>query len=330
MSQRVRKEMQKTEKNETNDLLNDRKTQFFLSRFLSSEIQILEPTFNQQGYSYPLVEAVVGDSSLVVPFLSKLYDSGILDKKLFDKIVLCPKCSSTNISFRYCCPFCKSYDIQKSSLVEHVRCGYMDLETNFTQGNKYVCPKCHEEMRRLDVDYRKAGVWCSCRECGKSFDIPVPEHFCRNCHSTSTFEEASIRDVYSYTLETKIKRDYSANCVLISSIEDILIQNGYKVECPAFLRGKSGANHYFDIAAYKEDVSKMMVLDLAKSSADVVSEQIVIALFAKMFDVSPDKAFLIALPRLSENGKRMAELYNIHLVEAKSQSEAAKELVRHL
>jgi hypothetical protein len=68
------------------------------------------------------------------------------------------------------------------------------------------------------------------------------------------------------------------------------------------------------------------VIDLATSSMDVVSEQPVIALFAKIFDVSPDSAYLITIPKMSDNGKKMAELYNIGIVEARNQSEALKAL----
>jgi len=57
-----------------------------------------------------------------------------------------------------------------------------------------------------------------------------------------------------------------------------------------------------------------------------VSEQPVIALFAKIYDVSPEKAYLIAIPKMSENGKKMAELYNIKIIEAKNQKEAIKQL----
>jgi len=48
----------------------------------------------------------------------------------------------------------------------------------------------------------------------------------------------------------------------------------------------------------------------------------VIALFEKIFDVSPDQAYLIAIPKMSENGKKMAQLYNIRLIEARDQKEA--------
>jgi transcription elongation factor Elf1 len=324
--------MQKTEKKETLELYKDRNTQVLLSKFLSGEIKTLEPVYNQEtGYRYPVVEAIVGDAAQAEKFLGRLSDSGILERTLYDKVLLCPKCESTNISFRYCCPFCKSFDIQKSSLVEHVKCGYMDLEANFRQGTKYVCPKCHEEMRAIDVDYRKAGVWCTCKFCGKSFDIPVSEHFCRNCRGTSTFEEASIKEVYSYTLGERARTECSQSWFLIAPIREFLVEEGLTVESPALLKGKSGANHSFDIAAYKRGASKKVtVIDLAMSAESAVSEQPVIALFAKIFDVSPEKAFLIAIPRLNENGKRMAELYSIYAIEAEDQAKAVKALRQYL
>jgi hypothetical protein len=320
--------MQKAEKKETLELFKDRNVQMLLSNFLSGQIKTLEPVYDPQtGYRYPIVETIVGDASQVEPFLSKLQDAGILEEKLFDKVVLCPKCGSANVSFRYCCPFCKSFDIQKTSLIEHVKCGYMDLEPNFRQGDKYVCPKCHETLRKIDVDYRKAGVWCTCKDCSKSFDIPLSGHFCRSCHSDSTFEEASIKDVYSYTLKESIKAESSLNWFLAAAIREFLQKEGLTIENSAFLKGKSGANHSFDIVAYKGNKSqKVTVVDLAVSSENVVSEQPVIALFAKIFDVSPERAYLIAVPKLSENAKKMAELYKIHAIEAKNADEAIASL----
>jgi hypothetical protein len=328
----VQEKMQQSEKKETLELYRDRNVQMLISKFLSGEIEKLEPAFDSEvGYRYPVVETIVGAASQVEPFLNKLYEAGILEKKLYDKTIFCPKCSSANVSTRYCCPFCKSFKIQKSSLIEHVKCGYMDLEANFREGNKYICPKCHEELKTIDVDYRKAGIWCTCDACKKSFDIPVPSHFCRNCHETSTFEEVPIKDVYSYTLKPNITAESSLNWFLVAAIRELLMKEGLKVESPGLLKGKSGANHSFDIVAYKGNKPrKAIVVDLAMSTENVVSEQPIIALFAKIFDVSPERAYLLAIPKLSENGKKMAELYKIHAIEAKNQEEALTSLKESL
>jgi ribosomal protein S27AE len=320
--------MSKNNKAERLELYKEHDTQVLINKFLSNEIKEIQPVFSpDRGYNYPIVEAMVGDAPSAETFLNKLYQAGILERKIYDKVTYCPKCGSANISVRYYCPHCKSFDIQKSSLIEHVKCGYMDVENNFLKDGKLVCPKCHEDLRRPDVDYRRAGVWCMCNECSKSFDIPAASHFCRDCLGDFTFEEIVIKNVYSYSLREEAKGEATVGWVLIAPIKELLAKEGFKVESPAFLKGKSGANHFFDFVARKgADVEKVMVIDLAISREGTISEQPVIGLFAKIFDVSPDNAYLIAMPRISENGKKMAQLYKINVVEAKNEKEATKTL----
>jgi hypothetical protein len=203
----------------------------------------------------------------------------------------------------------------------------MDVEENFRKGGKLVCPKCREELKKPDVDYRKAGIWCTCKDCGKSFDIPVTRHFCRECQTDFTFEDVEIRDVYAYTLNEEVKGEITAGWIFVAPIKEFLVESGFKVEAPAFLKGKSGANHMFDIAAYRKEITKKVtVMDVATATEDIVSEQPVIALFAKIYDVVPDSAFLIAIPKLNDNAKKMAELYNIKVIEAKDSKEVMKAL----
>jgi hypothetical protein len=320
--------MLKPDKMERLELYKDRNTQVFLNKFLSGEIIELEPAYDPKiGYHYPTVEAIVGDALASEAFLNRLYETGILERRLYDKIVYCPKCGSANISIRYCCAYCKSFDIQRSALIEHVKCGYMDVEENYKKGNKLICPKCHEELKKPDVDYRRAGTWCTCKDCKKSFDIPLVAHFCRDCHVSFTFEDAVIKDVYAYSLKEEAREEAARGWVIVAPIRDFLIENGFEVESPAFLKGKSGASHMFDIVAYEgKTAKKMSVIDVAMSVENTVSEQPVIALFAKIFDVSPDSAYLIAIPKINDNGRKMAELYNIRVLEVRNQKEAIKAL----
>lgn len=297
-----------------------------LGKLLSGETSRLEPVFDpKEGYRYPIVETIVGDAAKAEAFLDRLHVAGILERQLYDKMLLCPKCSSVNVTVHYCCPYCKSFDVHRSSLVEHVKCGYMDVEENFRKGGKLVCQKCHDELKKLDVDYRRAGVWCNCKGCGKSFDVPEATLFCRDCRDNSTFEEVIIRNAYSYGMREEVREEAQLGWILVAPIKELLAESGFDVEGPAFLKGKSGANHMFDIVARdKSNARKATVIDVATSTEGVVIEQPVIALFAKIFDVSPDKAYLVAIPKMNDNGKKMAELYNIQIVEAKSHKEARK------
>jgi hypothetical protein len=316
--------MQNANKKSPPDIYENQAAQALLSKFLDGEITVLEPTHDPKtGYHYSAVEAIIKDASKVEPILQALVNDKLLEQNLFDKVIYCPSCGSTGISFRYCCPICKSFNIKKSSLIEHVRCGYMDLEENFHKGTvSLVCPKCHEELKQPDKDYRKAGIWCACKECGKNFDIPLTQHLCTQCHAISTFEDSVIKDVYSYTLSDAAKNKMSSTTFLIGPIRELLESDGFKVESPSSLSGKSGAKHIFNLSGRDPKTSKVIVIDLATSNEGLVTEQPVITLFAKTFDVSPSKAFLVAIPKLSENARKMAELYNIKTIDAANQTEA--------
>jgi transcription elongation factor Elf1 len=320
--------MSKASKDQRVKLYKDHNVQLLISKFVSGELSKLNPVYDPKyGYRYPVVDAIVGDPSGTNELLQSLSEAGVLKRELYDKIVYCPSCDTANVSMHYCCPHCKSFDVRKSALIEHIQCGYIDIEEKFRKDDKLVCPRCRKELTKPDVDYHKAGVWCTCNECGKSFDIPVPAHFCRDCRRNFTFEESLYKDVYSYSLTPEAMKEATLGWILIAPIRKFLESRGFEVESPGFLKGKSGASHMFDIIASPTGVKRnITVIDLATSADDIVSEQPVIALFAKTYDVSPDKACLVAIPRMSENGKKLAALYKLELIEAKDQNDAIKAL----
>jgi len=310
------------------EVYRDHRAQLILGKFLSGEIDKLTPIFDpKHGYTYPLVEAVVGEPAATEDFLNRLYEIGILRREVIDKVISCHKCGSSSVSVRYCCPYCKSFNVKKSSLVEHIQCGYIDVEDRFKQKDKLVCPRCHNELTKPDVNYRKAGVWCTCNDCSKNFDIPVTSHFCRECKNVFVFEDAIYRDVYSYTLNQDVIKEAGVGFVLVAPLREFMQSLGFNVESPGFLKGKSGASHMFDIASWRGGTTRqVIVIDLATSGEGEVSEQAIIAMFAKVYDVTPDRAILVAIPRMSENGRKLAALYKIELVEGRNQKEALKAL----
>jgi len=313
--------MPKASKKEQQKLFKDHKVQLLINKLLSEELETLNPIYDPKlGFRYPVVNEIVGDAN-IEEFLQKLFEGDVLKRSVYDKIIYCPSCNSANISVHYTCPHCKSFDIKKSGLIEHIKCGYIDTEDHFQKDGKLVCPRCNKELVTPDVDYHKAGVWCTCNQCKKSFDIPVPFHFCRDCRENFSFDDAIYRDVYSYTLTPEAKKEVTVGYVLTVPIIEFLEKMGYTVESPGFLDGKSGTRHLFDLTAVSAEKKTTAVIDFA-TAEDVVSEQSVISMFAKIFDTTPDKACLVAIPRMSENGKKLASLYKIELIEAKNQDTA--------
>jgi hypothetical protein len=124
-------------------------------------------------------------------------------------------------------------------------------------------------------------------------------------------------------------RKYHNVQFMVIGIKEFLEAKGFHVDSPAVIKGKSGVEHKFDIVAYKGDITRnLAVIDVTTSTKDM-PEQPVIAMFAKIIDVSPDKAYLIVIPRMTENSKKLAKLYDIEIIEAKNQKEAIEALEKH-
>ena len=305
--------------------LDDRRVQALLNKFMSGSIDTLTPIFDlNRGFVYPDVEEIIGESEDAEKFLAMLVEAGILKRELYDKTVYCPKCGSANVSVQYCCPFCLSYDIKKSSLIEHIKCGYMDIEEKFVSGDGLICPKCESQLNVEDVDYRRAGLWCTCNKCGRSFDIPVPRHFCRNCQTNFTFENAKIKETYKYRLNEDIVKTAASEWAILAPIRKMLEDKGFNVETPGFMEGRSGVKHMFDIIAYNNGrkPEKMAINISTSPDGKPVPEHAIIDMFAKAFDSNTERAILIAIPKISENGRKLANHYKIRLIEAKTPKEA--------
>jgi len=326
--------MVKTRKKAASKANKESNTQIVLDRIRQDNITEIKPVYDPEKNCtncYPIVEKFFDSNVKIEPILEEIAETGVLVKELHDKMILCPKCNSHHTTTRYNCPYCNSFDIEKSSLIEHIKCGYMDVEQKFCKEKKLVCPKCGGELNKADFDYKKAGVWCKCNNCEKNFDIPTPSHFCRKCGSISTFEEINLKNVFSYKVKEATKNGLSNTPLVNTRITKFLTEKGWKVESPVSIKGKSGAEYSFDIAAFKgSKKDKTIVIDVAVSSEETVAEQPVVALFAKIFDVSPKKSVLITIPKLSKNGKKMAALYNIQIIEAENQTQVIDRLKKIL
>ena len=316
------------------DIFRDSQVQALVSRLLSRGLHVIRPVFDlKYGLRYPDVEQIIGESPpSCEEFLARLCEAGILNRELYDTVIYCPNCSSANVSIHYSCPYCKSFNIKRSSLIEHVKCGYMDVEEKFHAEKRLVCPKCRGKLTKPDADYRKAGVWCTCKDCGKSFDIPAPHHFCRECSQAFPFEEAVFKEAYTYSLNEEAIERVALDWTVLAPIRSFMEERGFKTDSPGFLDGKSGVKHMFDIVAQAKGAAKNIIVinTSISTSEEPVPDRHIIEMFAKVYDSAADKAFFIAIPKMGESGRKLAHLYRIQVIEAKKPDEALEKLKAYL
>ncbi len=303
----------------------DPAVQLLLSRFVKGEIMELVPSFDLgQTARYPEVEAVADDDPTAAKQLvEKLWDVGIFKRKFFEKVLVCPSCLSANVSNDYVCPNCNSIDIERKTLLEHTACGTIDSVDNFLVEGGLLCPKCNKEMAEAGVDYQKLGSWFQCGQCGKRSDMPSPIHRCRNCGHIFTIKDTGFVNIYTYRLSTDAEEEFKRSYLVMKPIGSVLEDFQFKVDMPGQIAGRSGALHRFDVIASRG--SSEVVLDVIASDSQV-DEVPVASLYAKIFDVSPSQAILVAIPGLTEKARKLAILYRITVIEATSSQEASEQL----
>ena len=134
---------------------------------------------------------------------NRLTDAGLLERKFFDRLHVCPDCRSSALSVREECHACRSPHLTEESIVHHFRCAHEASEDQFRNGGRFECPKCGDALRHIGLDYDKPGTVLMCRTCGARNDSCAIGFMCLHCGRHHDTEQMPTRDWYSYQLTAK-------------------------------------------------------------------------------------------------------------------------------
>ena len=127
------------------DIYNNPRARKILEYLIWNAGTILSPTvLPTDEIAYQQVEDILGKESLPTEKLNRLLktmtEAKVLVVELVDKIPTCPTCGSSQVSTRYICPHCYTFDITKTFLFEHLKCGKVGSSDEFAKDDKIICP----------------------------------------------------------------------------------------------------------------------------------------------------------------------------------------------
>ena len=303
----------------------DRPTQKLLRNLLENgKGAAILPTYDLSfGFRYKSVESVFDEkprgptSKEVEDLLMRLNHLGILEKSFFDTVSACPNCGATSITMHYRCPKCASRHIVQTGLTEHIPCGNIDERGKYNQKDilNPTCPKCG--ARLAEGEYRDMGLWYVCRECGEKFEHPLLDMVCRKCTNQFTIQRALVREISKYALDPTKEKEIRQNVTSLESLNELLTGLGFTVEMPASVIGeKTGIQHNFSLIAKKkfEERETIVAVDHAVGDLEVSASSLILYTY-KISEVDVDLPIFVAIPKLSETAKRIAEGYNLLVIE---------------
>jgi predicted RNA-binding Zn-ribbon protein involved in translation (DUF1610 family) len=281
----------------------------------SDKEEITPKYVHGEGFVYQTTNsASSGSQGKVISkdLLENLTRLDILKKAFYESVSVCPNCESTTITLHNRCPKCKSHNVEKTSLTEHIPCGYIN------QRDKYInnlCPKCGEPL--IEGQYRNMGRWYVCQECEEKFENPESDIVCRSCTKNFTIKEAKPVDIPKFSLNLQRKKEIRQNVASLKNIQNLLTNLGFSIEIPGLVIGqKSGMQHHFSLIAKKivNGQEKIIALDHSVSESEVSTSPLILYLY-KTSEVKVDIPIFVAIPQLNETAKKIAQGYNILLIE---------------
>lgn len=99
-----------------------------------------------------------------------------------NKIHLCPECLRSHLLYIECCPQCGSSSIRSEEVIHHFRCANISPEHTYNFGGQLRCPKCHQLLRHIGVDYDRPSTVYTCDTCENNFLQPHMKALCTSCH----------------------------------------------------------------------------------------------------------------------------------------------------
>jgi hypothetical protein len=315
-----------------------RDEQSLMELFLYGKVTQITPTINPtkpEGYSYNGLPHLDWDTKHTTQVLDALVRKGYLNSELIDKMVLCQTCGSGNVRIIKSCPECGSLRLHKEGLIEHFSCGAVERQSAFESKNgDLICPKCKAKLQLIGSDYRTLPSAYKCLSCNTLHSEPKLLVKCVDCTSTAELDDEPEVMLYKYTPNPHMPTKELQRIKPIDNVTQYFKNLGYTIVAPAFVSGKSGTQHLFDMLVLgkidwmeSEHSDKPEVKDGGNTAVEVIisgkpiNVGEITRIYGKISDI--DTGFILfAIPGLTPNARNYAKAYHMKISEGKSIEEA--------
>jgi|APSaa5957512535_1039671.scaffolds.fasta_scaffold03715_8 hypothetical protein len=289
---------------------------------LIQEVQKLEDRtikpfvdYNEGLLFYPILSKI-GENQDNVTCLDDLVSDGILEKQVYEKLIVCPVHPETfSSSMRLYCPKCHSMNVEKLNLFEHKKCGYITESTNFdfSDHENSNCPSCKKPIKNFEKEVRVPAMWYQCDDCEEKFDNAVIKLHCRKHEHDFDTNSGQFITTFSYKLKnSEISINTDTN-----QIKDELLKllEGFNFDAKLniSIKGKSGNVHEIPIYA-KSKTTDESILIFIRNQPSGVDQSDMNSILVPKLDIDPTNTLLVTVSGVNDGIENLAQHYGIHLI----------------
>ena len=289
---------------------------------LIQEVQKLEDRtikpfvdYNEGRLFYPLLSKV-GEVQDNMAYLDGLVADGILEKRIYEKLIVCPIHPDTfSSSMRLYCPKCHSMGVEKLNLFEHKKCGYITESSNFdfTSNANSQCPSCKKLIQNFEKEIRVPAMWYQCNDCSEKFDNAVIKLHCRKHEHDFDTNSGQFVTTFSYKLKNSEMSMNSDTSQIKDEIFKLLEGFNFTAKLNVSIKGKSGNTH--DIPIYAKSKSNdNSILIFIKNQPNGIDQSDMNSILVPKLDIDPTNTLFVTVSAVNDGVENLAKHYGINLI----------------
>jgi len=271
--------------------------------------------YNEGHLFYPILSKI-GEVQDNIEYLDGLVTDGILEQKIYEKLIVCPIHPDTfSSSIRLYCPNCHSMNVEKLNLFEHKKCGYITESSNFdfSDHDNSNCPSCKKPIKNFEKEIRVPAMWYQCNDCSEKFDNAVIKIHCRKHEHDFDINSGQFITTFSY----KLKNSQSSINSDVSQIKDELLTLlegfNFTAKLNVSIKGKSSNVHEIPIYG-KSKTTNESILIFIKNHPDGIDQSDMNSILVPRLDINPTNTLLVTISDIDESMSNLAKHYGIHLI----------------
>ncbi len=264
---------------------------------------------------YPILSEI-GEVKDNAEYLDGLVTDGILEQKLYEKMIVCPIHPDTfSTSIRFYCPSCHSMDVEKLNLFEHKKCGYITESTNFdfSDPENSNCPSCKKAITNFEKEIRVPAMWYQCNDCSEKFDNAVIKLHCRKHEHDFDTNSGQFITAFSYKLKNSEISINSDTCQIKDELLKLLQGFNFDAKLNVSITGKSGNVHEIPIFG-KSTTTNESILIFIKNQPGGIDQSDVNSILVPKLDINPTNTLLVTLSGVHDGVENLVKHYGIHLI----------------
>ena len=271
--------------------------------------------YNEGQLLYPILSEI-DESPDNLSYLDGLVSDEILEKEIYEKLIVCPIHSDTfSSSVRLYCPKCHSMDVEKLNLFEHKKCGYITESSNFdfTENENSQCPSCKKPITNFEKEIRVPAMWYQCNDCSEKFDDAVVKLHCRKYEHDFDTNSGQFVSTFRYKLKNSEISVNSDTTEIKDELQKLLIGFNFDSHLNYTIQGKSNNTHEIPIYG-KSKTSDDSILIFIKNQPHGIDQTDMNSILVPKLDVEPTHTLLITVSAITDGVEQLAKHYGIHII----------------